>query len=149
MKYQMLAFAVAASLMIGEPVSALTDPPAEPTYSRPGFDNGTPPGTPPSDPPQPPAGPEKRKVWDLVCSFEKGSWEGKYNPLVLTRMYAKRVDPALYPLGSHFCKGLHPHRNMSVLCEVNDGKTQVTASGKVSIHEHARARHFCDGVLSK
>jgi len=153
MNFQMLTFASAVFLILGGPLSALTAPPSEPSYSRPSFEGNTPPSEPPTSPPPgspdpntPP--PAKGKTWDLVCSFERGSWQGKYNPLMLTTMYSRRVDQSLYPHGSHYCKSLHPHRNISIFCDVRDGKGHVKASTAMNTDELSNATRFCNGVWS-
>lgn len=129
---------------------ALDDPPVKPTYTRPTFERPVPPReVPPGDRPNPD---RKRfqvtQSWDLLCKFERGTWQGKYNPLELTTMFSTRVDPSLYPAGAKVCRALSPSRDIAIRCENDGGDVNVTSNLALSAEETQVSKSFCYKVLS-
>lgn len=150
MKKKMAILGAVACILAAETAWALDDPPVKPTYTRPNFERPVPPpGVPPGDRPDP-----KRQrfqvsqPWDLFCKFERGTWKGKYNPIVLTTMFSTRVDPSLYPAGAKVCRALSPSRDLAVGCKNNRGNVHVAADIVLSAAEMQVARSFCYKVLS-
>lgn len=150
MKKTIALLSVIACIVAAGEVSALDDPPVEPTYERPSFERPSPP-----EPPRPPEEPDpkrrisqKSETWDLICTFKRGGWQGKYNPLVLTTMFSTRVDPGVYPEGAKFCRALSPSRDVSIRCENHRGEVRFSSSISLNAAEAREGRSFCYRTLS-